>query len=142
MNQKEIIINVSSEFLGSNPSSRIIRWVMVVFLLFCGVSQKTVAAITNYTDRQVRNIRDQFENSNGDFPRGEEKRGRKKKIKKKSFGRIVKYIMDHPRSTLKDVTAFLKERGSVIRQNSGKGSKKRIRGVYRPWRPKEENPCR
>jgi transposase len=82
---------------------------MVVFLLFCGVSQKTVAAITNYTDRQVRNIRDQFENSNGDFPRGEEKRGRKKKIKKKSFGRIVKYIMDHPRSTLKDVAAFLKE---------------------------------
>lgn len=79
--------------------------VLVVFLLFCGVSQKTVAAITNYTDRQVRNIRDQFENSNGDFPRGEEKRGRKKK----SSGRIVKYIMDHPRSTLKDVAAFLKE---------------------------------
>ena len=25
------------------------------------------------------------------------------------FGRIVKYIMDHPRSTLKDVAAFLKE---------------------------------
>jgi len=40
---------------------------MVVFLLFCGVPQKTVAAITNYTDRQVRNIRVRFEN--GDFPR-------------------------------------------------------------------------
>jgi len=55
-----------------------------------------VAAITNYTDRQVRNIRDRFENSNGDFPREGKKRGRKKKIKKRIFGRIVKYIMDHP----------------------------------------------
>jgi len=25
------------------------------------------------------------------------------------FGRIVKYIMDHPRSTLKDVAQYLKE---------------------------------
>jgi len=59
----------------------LVRWVMVVFLLFCGVPQKTVAAITNYTDRQVRNIRDRFENSNGDFSREGKKRGRKKKIK-------------------------------------------------------------
>ena len=50
-------------------------------MLFCGVPQKTVATITNYTDRQVRNIRDRFENSNGDFPQDGEKRERKKKIK-------------------------------------------------------------
>jgi len=74
---------------------------MVVFLLFCGVPQKTVAAITNYTDRQVRNIRDGFEN--GDFPR------EGKKIKKRMLGGIVKYIVDHPRSTLKDVAQYLKE---------------------------------
>ena len=55
--------------------------------------RKTVAAITNYTDRQVRNVRDRFEN--GDFPREGKKRGRKKKIrfeKKRIFGRIVKTI--------------------------------------------------
>jgi len=62
--------------------------------------RKTVAAITNYTERQVRNIRDQYEHSNGDFSREGKKRGRKKKIKKRIFGRIVKYIVDHPRSTL------------------------------------------
>ena len=109
MNTKEAIIKASRDFLALNTASHLVRWVMVVFLLFCGVPQKTVAAITNYTDRQVRNIRDRFENSNGDFPREGKKRGRKKKIKKRIFGRIVKYIMDHPRSTLKDVAAFLKE---------------------------------
>ena len=51
-------------------------------MLFNGVPQKTVAAVTNYTDRQVRNIRDRFENSNGDFPWEGKKRGRKK-IKKR-----------------------------------------------------------
>ena len=109
MNTKEAIINASRDFLEFNLSSHLVRWVMVVFLLFCGVPQKTVAAITNYTDRQVRNVRDRFENSNGDFPREGKKRGRKKKIKKRMLGGIVKYIMDHPRSTLKDVAAFLKE---------------------------------
>ena len=81
MNTKEAIINTSRDFLESNSTSHLVRWVMVVFLLFCGVPQKTVAAITNYTDRQVRNIRDQYEHSNGDFPREGKKRGRKKKIK-------------------------------------------------------------
>ena len=83
-----------------------IRWVAVLFLLFCGVPQKTVAAIINYTDRQIRNIRDRFENSNGDFTREGKKRGRKKKIKKRMLGEIVKYIVDHPRSTLKDVAQY------------------------------------
>ena len=108
MNTKETIINVSRDFLASNSTSRLIRWAIVLFLLFNGIPQKTVASITNYTDRQVRNIRDQFENSNGDFPQEGKKRGRKKKIKKRVFGRIVKYIMDHPRSTLKDVARYLK----------------------------------
>jgi len=53
-----------------------------VILLFNGIPQKTVAAITNYTERQVRNIRAQYELSNGDFPREGKKRARKKKIKK------------------------------------------------------------
>jgi len=70
---------------------------MVVFLLFCGVPQKTVAAITNYTDRQVRNIRDRFEN--GDFPREGKKRGRKKKIKKADI-RAEVYRGDPPLHTL------------------------------------------
>nr|QNO52755.1 hypothetical protein KDAIOKAM_00024 [Methanosarcinales archaeon ANME-1 ERB6] len=109
MNTKEMIADSVSDFLESNPPSRGIRWVMVLLLLFCGVPQKTVASVTNYSDRQVRNIRDQFENSNGDFPQEGKKRGRKKKIKKRIFGRIVKYIMDHPRSTLKDVARYLKE---------------------------------
>jgi len=56
-----------------NTASHLARWVMVVLLLFCGVPQKTVAAITNYTDRQVRNIRDRFENV--DFTREEKKGG-------------------------------------------------------------------
>jgi len=109
MDTKEAIINASRDFLALNSTSHLVRWVMVVFLLFCGVSQKTIAAVTNYTDRQIRNIRDRFENSNGDFPREGKKRGRKKQIKKRMLGGIVKYIVDHPRSTLKDVTAFLKE---------------------------------
>ena len=74
MNTKEAIIKASRDFLEFNTASHLVRWVMVVFLLFCGVPQKTVAAITNYTDRQVRNIRDRFENSNGDF-RGKGRRG-------------------------------------------------------------------
>ena len=89
MNSKETIINISRDFLELNSRSRLIRWVMVLFLLYCDVSQKTVASISNYTDRQVRNIRDQFENSDGDFPKGAGKKGRKKKIKKWMFGRIV-----------------------------------------------------
>lgn len=109
MNKKEAIIDLSRDFLRSNPPSRLIRWVMVLFLLYCGISQKTVASVTDYTDRQVRNIRDQFENSDADFLREGGKKGRKKKIKKRMFGRIVKYIIDHPRSTLKDVAAYLKE---------------------------------
>jgi len=83
MDTKEAIIKASRDFLALNSTSHLVRWVMVVFLLFCGVPQKTVAAITNYTDRQVRNVRDRFENSNGDFPREGKKRGRKKKIKKR-----------------------------------------------------------
>ena len=106
MNTKEAIIKASRDFLEFNPSSHLVRWVMVIFLLFYGVPQKTVAAITNYTDRQVRNIRDRFEN--GDFPREGKKRGRKKKIKKRMLGGIVKYIVDHPRFTFKDVAQYLK----------------------------------
>ena len=86
MNLNETIINASRDFLASDLTSHLVRWVMVVFLLFCGIPQKTVAAITNYTDRQVRNVRDRFENSNGDFPREGKKRGRKKKIKKRMLG--------------------------------------------------------
>jgi len=86
MDTKEAIINASRDFLALNSTSHLVRWVMVVFLLFCGVPQKTVAAITNYTDRQIRNIRDRFENSNGDFPREGKKRGRKKKIKSEYSG--------------------------------------------------------
>jgi len=86
MDTKEAIIKASRDFLEFNSSSYLVRWVMVVFLLFCGIPQKTVAAITNYTDRQVRNIRDRFENSNGDFPREGKKRRRKKKIKKRMLG--------------------------------------------------------
>jgi len=56
---------------------------MVLFLLFCGVPQKTVASVTNYSDRQVRNIRDPFENPNDHFPQEGKKRGQKKKIKKR-----------------------------------------------------------
>ena len=77
MNSEEVIIKISRDFLELNLTSGMTRWVMVLFLLFCHVPQKTVASITNYTDRQVRNIKDQFENSNGDFPKGSEKRGRK-----------------------------------------------------------------
>jgi len=43
------------------------------------------------------------------IPKEGKKRGRKKKIKKRMLGRIVKYIVDHPRSTLKDVAQYLKE---------------------------------
>jgi hypothetical protein len=68
METQETILDLVRDFLRSNPPSRLIRWAMVLLLLFNGIPQKTVASITNYTDRQVRNIRDQFENSNGDFP--------------------------------------------------------------------------
>ena len=61
MDTKEAIINASRDFLEFNSTSHLVRWVMVVFLLFCGIPQKTIAAITNYTDRQVRNIRDGFD---------------------------------------------------------------------------------
>ena len=75
MNTKEMTASLVRDLLESHPPSRLIRWVMVLFLLFCGIPQKTVAATTNYTERQVRNIRDRFENSNGDFPREGKKRG-------------------------------------------------------------------
>ncbi|RJS77478.1 hypothetical protein CW713_10235 [Methanophagales archaeon] len=71
---------------------------MVVFLLFCGVPQKTVAAITNYTNRQVRNIRDRFDKWR--FSAGREEEGAKEEDKKADARGIVKYIVDHPRSTL------------------------------------------
>ena len=90
MDTKEAIIRASMDFLEFNTAPHLVRWVMVVFLLFCGVPQKTVAAITNYTDRQVRNIRDRFEN--GDFPRERKKEGTKEEDKKRIFGR--KYIME------------------------------------------------
>jgi|GEM_PF-2188977 len=106
---KEGIVDLVSDFLGSRPPSRLIRWVMVLFLIFCGIPQRVIASVTNYTDRQVRNIQSKFKNSNGDFLLEAGKKGRKKKIKKRIFGRLVKYIIDHPRSTLKDVAVFLKE---------------------------------
>ena len=77
MNTKEAIIKASMDFLALNSTSHLVRWVMVVFLLFCGVPQKTVAAITNYTDSQVMNIRDRFEN--GDFPREGKKRDERRR---------------------------------------------------------------
>ncbi|RJS79393.1 hypothetical protein CW713_08470 [Methanophagales archaeon] len=89
---------------------------MVLFLLFNGIPQKTVAAITNYTERQVRNIRDRFENSNGDFLREGKKRGRKKKIKKRMLGGIVKYIMDHPVPHLKMWHSILRKSTSLRSQ--------------------------
>jgi len=82
MNTKEEIIKASRDFLALNSTSHLVRWVMVIFLLFCGIPQKTIAAVTNYTDRQIRNIRDQFENSNGDFSREGKKRGAKEEDKK------------------------------------------------------------
>ena len=84
MNPNETIINASRDFLALNSTSHLVRWVMIVFLLFCGIPQKTVAAITNYTERQVRNIRVRFEN--GDFLGEGKKRG---------LGRTVKYITHH-----------------------------------------------
>jgi len=82
MDTEEAIIKASRDFLEFNSASHLVRWVMVVFLLFCGVPQKTVAAITNYTDRQIRNIRDRFEND--DFPLEGKKRGAKEEEDKKS----------------------------------------------------------
>ena len=81
MSTKEMTTSLVRDFLESHPPSRLIRRVMVLFLLFNGIPQKTVAATTNYTERQVRNIRAQYELSNGDFLREGKKRGRKKKIK-------------------------------------------------------------
>jgi len=101
MNTKEAIIKASRDFLDFNSASHLVRWVMVVFLLFCGVPQKTVAAITNYTDRQVRNIRDRFEN--GEFSAGREE------DKKADARGDSEVYHGSPRSTLKDVAAFLKE---------------------------------
>ena len=49
MNTKEAIIKASRDFLALNSTSHLVRWVMVVFLLFCGIPQKTVAAITPIT---------------------------------------------------------------------------------------------
>jgi len=114
MNTKEMIADSVRDFLESHPNSRVIRWVMVTFLLFCGIPQKTIAAVTNYTDRRIRNIRAQYEHSNGDFPREGKKRGRKKKIKKRIFGRIVKYIVDHPRSTLFTADMVKKTRQAFV----------------------------
>jgi len=54
MNTKEMIADSVRDFLESHPHPRVIRWVMVLLLLFNGIPQKTVASITNYTDRQVR----------------------------------------------------------------------------------------
>ena len=51
-----------------------------------------VATITNYTDRHVRNNKDQFENSNGDFLRECKKRGRKKKIGKSGGLSAIDYL--------------------------------------------------
>ena len=102
MNPNETI-NVSRDFLASNSTSLLVRWVMVIFLLFCGIPQKTVAAITNYTERQVRNIRDRFENSNGDFPREGKKRGRKRKciVPKNLTLNTFKQLMGYGRLTEK-----------------------------------------
>jgi len=45
---------------------------MVLFLLFCGIPQKTIAAVTNYTDRQIKdkkaNIRADSEVYHGSPP--------------------------------------------------------------------------
>ncbi|MCW3134009.1 MAG: hypothetical protein N2V78_06765 [Methanophagales archaeon] len=46
MDTKEMIADSVSDFLESNSPSRGIRWIMVLFLLFCGVPQKTVASVT------------------------------------------------------------------------------------------------
>lgn len=54
MNTKEMIADLVRDFLESYPHSRVIRWVMVLLLLFNDIPQKTVASITNYTDRQVK----------------------------------------------------------------------------------------
>ena len=86
MKTKEMTASLVRDFLESHPPSRLIRWVMVLFLLFNGIPQKTVAATTNYTERQVRNIRAQYEHSNDDFPREGKKRERKKKIKNEYSG--------------------------------------------------------
>jgi len=79
---KEAIINASRDFLDFNPASHLVRW--VIFLLFCCVPQKTVAAVANYTDRQVGNIRDRFKND--DFPR---EGAKEEEDKKRMLGGIV-----------------------------------------------------
>jgi len=60
MNTKEMTASLVRDFLESHPPSWLIRWVMVLFLLFNGIPQKPVATITNYTERRVRNIRNHF----------------------------------------------------------------------------------
>ena len=93
MNTKEAIIKASRDFLALNTASHLVRWVMVVFLLFCGVPQKTVAAITNYIIGRsgtsgigLRTV----------IFRGKGRSGAKEEDKKADDRGIVKYIVDHP----------------------------------------------
>ena len=111
--KQEIILSFVNDFLGLNHI-RLIRWVMVLFLLFCGIPQKVAASTINYSDRHVRNIKKEFENSDGDFLQTVGgKRGRKKKIAHRMHGEMIKYIINHPRVKLDDVARYIKEQYGV-----------------------------
>ena len=51
MNTKEMIASSVRDFVELNPSSRRIRWIMVLFLLFCGIPQKTVTHLKSIVIR-------------------------------------------------------------------------------------------
>jgi len=111
-NKQEVLLSSVACFLETN-NAHLVRWTMAFFLLSYGIPQNTIASVTNYSDRHIRNIKNKFKNLDEIFLQPIGKKGRKKKISQLIHGEMIKYIVTHPRAKLKDVARHLKEQCGI-----------------------------
>lgn len=105
-NQK-ILINHVLGFLKSVKHSWIITRVMILFLHFCKVPSNIIAPICNFTDRNVRNIKRTFKERGDRCFIPMRAPGPEKKITPHIHGEMVKYMVQNPASTIRDIIEWL-----------------------------------
>lgn len=105
-NQK-ILINYVLGFLKAFRHPWIMTRVMVLFLHSCKVPSNIIAPICSFTDRNVRNIKRAFKERGDRCFIPMRASGPEKKITPQIHGEMVKYMVQNPEATIRDIIEWL-----------------------------------
>lgn len=89
---------------------QVITRVMILFLHFCKVPSNIIAPICNFTDRNVRNIKRTFKEGGNRCFIPMRASGPEKKITPQIHGEMVKYMVQNPEATIRDVIEWLERK--------------------------------